>query len=383
MNMNITIAIDSFKGSLSSMEAGQAVAEGIRRVMPSAEIRIRPLADGGEGTTEALTAGLGGELKSLTVTGPLGRPVTASYGLIRERKMAVLEMASAAGLTLISQEERNPLEATTYGVGEMIRDAIGEGCRHFLVGIGGSATNDGGTGMLSALGFQFLDSEGQPIPLGAKGLENLARISAENARPELSQCSFHIACDVTNPLCGENGCSAVYGPQKGADPEMIRQMDHWMERYGDLAARTFPAADKEAPGAGAAGGLGFAFLTFLNGSLESGVGMVLKEINLKDDIRDADLVITGEGRLDAQTVMGKAPIGVAHLAKEYGKPVIAFSGAVTREAGLCNQHGIDAFFPIMRGVVSLQEALDPGEARINAADTAEQVFRLIQLKLSC
>ncbi len=381
--MNITIAIDSFKGSLSSMEAGQAVAEGIRRVMPSAEIRIRPLADGGEGTTEALTAGLGGELKSLTVTGPLGRPVTASYGLIRERKMAVLEMASAAGLTLISQEERNPLEATTYGIGEMIRDAIGEGCRHFLVGIGGSATNDGGTGMLSALGFQFLDSEGQPIPLGAKGLENLARISTENARPELSQCSFHIACDVTNPLCGENGCSAVYGPQKGADPEMIRQMDQWMERYGDLAARTFPAADKEAPGAGAAGGLGFAFLTFLNGSLESGVGMVLKEINLKDDIRDADLVITGEGRLDAQTVMGKAPIGVAHLAKEYGKPVIAFSGAVTREAGLCNQHGIDAFFPIMRGVVSLQEALDPGEARINAADTAEQVFRLIQLKLSC
>ena len=381
--MNITIAIDSFKGSLSSMEAGQAVAEGIRRVMPSAEIRIRPLADGGEGTTEALTAGLGGELKSLTVTGPLGRPVTASYGLIRERKMAVLEMASAAGLTLISQEERNPLEATTYGVGEMIRDAIGEGCRHFLVGIGGSATNDGGTGMLSALGFQFLDSEGHPIPLGAKGLENLARISAENARLELSQCSFHIACDVTNPLCGENGCSAVYGPQKGADPEMIRQMDQWMERYGDLAARTFPAADKEAPGAGAAGGLGFAFLTFLNGSLESGVGMVLKEINLKDDIRDADLVITGEGRLDAQTVMGKAPIGVAHLAKEYGKPVIAFSGAVTREAGLCNQHGIDAFFPIMRSVVSLQEALDPGEARINAADTAEQVFRLIQLKLSC
>ncbi len=381
--MNITIAIDSFKGSLSSMEAGQAVAEGIRRVMPSAEIRIRPLADGGEGTTEALTAGLGGELKSLTVTGPLGRPVTASYGLIRERKMAVLEMASAAGLTLISQEERNPLEATTYGVGEMIRDAIGEGCRHFLVGIGGSATNDGGTGMLSALGFQFLDSEGHPIPLGAKGLENLARISAENARLELSPCSFHIACDGTNPLCGENGCSAVYGPQKGADPEMIRQMDHWMERYGDLAARTFPAADKEAPGAGAAGGLGFAFLTFLNGSLESGVGMVLKEINLKDDIRDADLVITGEGRLDAQTVMGKAPIGVAHLAKEYGKPVIAFSGAVTREAGLCNQHGIDAFFPIMRGVVSLQEALDPGEARINAADTAEQVFRLIQLKLSC
>ena len=381
--MNITIAIDSFKGSLSSMEAGQAVAEGIRRVMPSAGIRIRPLADGGEGTTEALTAGLGGELKSLTVTGPLGRPVTASYGLFRERKMAVLEMASAAGLTLISQEERNPLEATTYGIGEMIRDAIGEGCRHFLVGIGGSATNDGGTGMLSALGFQFLDSEGQPIPLGAKGLENLARISTENARPELSQCSFHIACDVTNPLCGENGCSAVYGPQKGADPEMIRQMDQWMERYGDLAARTFPAADKEAPGAGAAGGLGFAFLTFLNGSLESGVGMVLKEINLKDDIRDADLVITGEGRLDAQTVMGKAPIGVAHLAKEYGKPVIAFSGAVTREAGLCNQHGIDAFFPIMRGVVSLQEALDPGEARINAADTAEQVFRLIQLKLSC
>ena len=381
--MKVVVAMDSLKGSLTSMEAGIAVEEGILAAKPDAKVIVKPLADGGEGTTDALIEGMKGERVDLTITGPMGTKVHAYYGYLEETKTAIIEMASAAGITLVPTDRQDPLSATTYGVGEMIRDAIGEGCRHFLVGIGGSATNDGGTGMLSALGFQFLDSEGHPIPLGAKGLENLARISAENARPELSQCSFHIACDVTNPLCGENGCSAVYGPQKGADPEMIRQMDHWMEPYGDLAARTFPAADKEAPGAGAAGGLGFAFLTFLNGSLESGVGMVLKEINLKDDIRDADLVITGEGRLDAQTVMGKAPIGVAHLAKEYGKAVIAFSGAVTREAGLCNQHGIDAFFPIMRGVVSLQEALDPGEARINAADTAEQVFRLIQLKLSC
>ena len=377
--MKITIAIDSFKGSLSSMEAGSAVADGILRAFPKAEIQVRPLADGGEGTAQALTAGLGGETRTLTVTGPLGRPVSASYGILPNRQMAVMEMASAAGITLVPDEERNPLKTTTFGVGEMIRDAIGQGCRRFLIGIGGSATNDGGIGMLQALGFQLLDREANPVPFGAEGLRVLDHIQTENALPQLKECTFLIACDVTNPLCGEKGCSAVFGPQKGADPEMIRQMDQWMERYGSLALKVCQNADPNAAGAGAAGGLGFAFLSFLKGSLKPGVDIVLRETSLEEYIKESDLVITGEGRLDSQTVMGKAPSGVAALAKKHGRPVIAFSGAVTRDAGVCNEHGIDAFFPVLRSVVSLKEALDPEEARKNASDTAEQVFRLIRL----
>ena len=377
--MKITIAIDSFKGSLSSMEAGSAVADGILRAFPKAEIQVRPLADGGEGTAQALTAGLGGETRTLTVTGPLGRPVSASYGILPNRQMAVMEMASAAGITLVPDEERNPLKTTTFGVGEMIRDAIGQGCRRFLIGIGGSATNDGGIGMLQALGFQLLDREANPVPFGAEGLRVLDHIQTENALPQLKECTFLIACDVTNPLCGEKGCSAVFGPQKGADPEMIRQMDQWMERYGSLALKVCQNADPKAAGAGAAGGLGFAFLSFLKGSLKPGVDIVLKETGLEDYIKESDLVITGEGRLDSQTVMGKAPSGVAALAKKHGRPVSALSGAVTRDAGVCNEHGIDAFFPVLRSVVSLKEALDPEEARKNASDTAEQVFRLVRL----
>lgn len=231
--MKITIAIDSFKGSLSSMEAGSAVADGILRAFPKAEIQVRPLADGGEGTAQALTAGLGGETRALTVTGPLGRPVSASYGILPNRQMAVMEMASAAGITLVPDEERNPLKTTTFGVGEMIRDAIGQGCRRFLIGIGGSATNDGGIGMLQALGFQLLDRDENPVPFGAEGLRVLDHIQTENALPQLKECTFLIACDVTNPLCGEKGCSAVFGPQKGADPEMIRK---WISGWSATAA---------------------------------------------------------------------------------------------------------------------------------------------------
>lgn len=375
--MKAVIAIDSFKGSLSSMEAGRAAAEGIRRVFPGAQIEVCPLADGGEGTVETLISGMGGSIRTITVTGPLGESVNGRYGILRDGFTAVMEMADAAGITLVPDRYRNPLYTTTYGVGETIRDAVRSGCRKFIIGIGGSATNDGGAGMLQALGFDFLDEEGQPVACGAQGLEKLACIRTEHAMTELRECKFHIACDVKNVLCGSEGCSAVFGPQKGADEDMIRRMDGWLSHYAVLAASVCGKANAEYPGAGAAGGLGFAFLTFLNGVLEPGAELILRETKLEEKLKDADIVVTGEGRLDRQTIMGKAPVGVAALAKRYGKKVVAFSGCVTDDARICNDHGIDAFFPIVRGAVSLEEAMDRENAFRNMADTAEQVFRLI------
>lgn len=376
--MKVTIAIDSLKGSLSSLEAGHAIETGIKNVYPDADVCVRPLADGGEGTVEALTYGMGGTLQTITVTGPLGAPVSCQYGIIRESKTAIMEMSAAAGITLITKEERNPLKTTTYGVGEMIRDAIQNGCRRFIVGIGGSATNDGGIGMLQALGYGILDKDGNQVPFGAQGLASISSITTEQVIPELSECTFKIACDVNNPLCGPLGASAIYGPQKGADSEMIRNMDEWLGQYADIAKNVKPNADAEKPGTGAAGGLGFAFSVFTNAVLESGISIVLDETKLEDYVKDADFIITGEGRLDGQTVMGKAPIGVAKTAKKFGKPVLAFSGCVTEDAIACNEHGIDAFFPILRGVVSLEEAMDTENAHKNMSATAEQVFRLIK-----
>jgi len=375
--MKIVIAVDSFKGSLSSKEAGDAIAEGIRRVDAQSSILICPLADGGEGTVEALVQGMNGSMRSIAVTGPLGTPVNCKYGILEESKTAVIEIAGAAGITLVPEKKRNPMHTTTYGVGEVIRDAIANGCRRFIVGIGGSATNDGGIGMLQALGYGFLDKEKRQVPFGAKGLEKLETITDTFVLPELSECEFRIACDVTNVLCGESGCSAVFGPQKGAEPFMIGKMDQWLERYAVLAKAVCPKADPMQPGAGAAGGLGFAFLTFTNAVPESGVRMVLEETGLEKYIKDAELVITGEGRLDGQTLMGKAPAGVAEIAKKYRIPVIAFAGSIAKEAAECNRRGIDAFFPILRDLVTLEDAMKPAYAKEALADTAEQVFRLI------
>ncbi|MBD5519413.1 MAG: glycerate kinase [Lachnospiraceae bacterium] len=375
--MKVTVAIDSLKGSLSSMEAGEAIKSGICRVYPQAEVNVRPLADGGEGTAYALTTGMGGEWITMEATGPLGKPVSCSYGIIQDTKTAIIEMSAAAGITLVSEAERNPMNTTTYGVGEMIVDAINRGCRRFIVGIGGSATNDGGIGMLQALGYGMLTKEGNQVPFGARGLSVLEQITDEHVIPELAECSFKIACDVTNTLCGEQGCSAVYGPQKGADPTMIMQMDKWLAYYAALAKEKYPKANMKQAGTGAAGGLGFAFLTFTNAVLESGIKIVLDETRLSTYIKDSDIVITGEGRLDGQTVMGKAPIGVARIAKEYGKPVIAFAGCVTKDATACNESGIDAFFPILRGVVTLDEAMKAENAAANMSDTVEQAFRLV------
>ena len=379
-SMKAVIAIDSLKGSLSSMEAGYAIADGIRRVHgQDAEIVVRPLADGGEGTVEALVSGMSGVTQNVMVTGPLGIPVNCEYGIIESSHTAVIEMSGAAGITLVPDEKRNPLYTTTYGVGEVIKDAIAKGCRRFIVGIGGSATNDGGVGMLQALGYGFLDKEGKQVPFGARGLEVLEEITDEYVLPELAECEFRVACDVTNILCGENGCSAVYGPQKGATPSMVMQMDNWLKHYAKLAEKKFTKANANQAGTGAAGGLGFAFLSFTNAVLESGIKIVLEETCLEKYMENVDIVITGEGRLDGQTAMGKAPVGVARLAKKHDIPVIAFAGSVTKEAVACNQNGIDAFFPILRGVVTLEEAMKPENAKANMTDTVEQVFRLMNM----
>lgn len=375
-DLNVTIAIDSFKGSLSSIDAGNAAAEGILRVFPDASVCVRPVADGGEGTVDALTAGLGGRFVQTVVSDPLGRPVNAKYGVLPDNT-AVIEMAAASGLTLLAENERDPMHSTTFGTGELILHAVQHGCRNFIIGIGGSATNDGGIGCLQALGFGFLNADGKQVRFGADGLSELVRITDDNVFPELKNCSFNVACDVTNPLCGRNGCSVVFAPQKGADSSMIRRMDELLLHYADLAAAFNSNASPDTPGAGAAGGLGFALMFFLNASLRSGVDLVIRETMLEDVIKNADVVVTGEGCLDQQSAMGKAPVGIASIAKKYNKPVIAFCGAVRKGAEICNQYGIDAFFPVVRTPCSLEQAMDCVQAHQNLADTAEQVFRTI------
>ena len=393
MFKKVVIAIDSFKGSLSSIAAGTAAAEGVRRAIPGVTCEVRPLADGGEGTMDALVAGLGGEARRVTVTGPAGRPTEARYGLL-PGNVAVMEMAQAAGLTLVSGAERNPLLTTTYGVGEMILDAVANGARKFIIGIGGSATNDGGAGMLQALGFRLLDAEDNDLPRGGAALARLSRIlpppNSTRAQPlnpstsQLPNLSFRIACDVTNPLCGPNGASAVFGPQKGATPEMVRELDAALAHFATITSQPLDRSTSQplnlsaAPGAGAAGGLGFAFKAFLGAELVPGVDLILSETHLEEFVRDADVVVTGEGRLDGQTVMGKAPIGVTRLAKRYGKRVVAFAGCLGDGVEALNEAGIDAYFPILRCVTTLEEAMDEAVAAANLTATAEQAFRLVK-----
>ncbi|MBR3942292.1 MAG: glycerate kinase [Clostridia bacterium] len=376
----IVIAVDSFKGSLSTFQAGEAISEAAKEVYKEIETVISPIADGGEGTVEAIISATGGKMVKTTVSNPLRKPIEAFYGYIPQTQTAVIEMSAAAGITLISEAERNPLHTTTFGVGELIADAIKKGCRKFVIGIGGSSTNDGGVGMLQALGFEFLDKDGRQVLNGAKGLKDIVTIHTEKKLPELNECTFSVACDVKNALCGTEGCSAIYGPQKGASSDMIKDMDMWLSNYARLTKTVIPNADESLPGTGAAGGMGFALVNFLNAKLESGIELVMRETELEKHIKDADFVITGEGRLDGQSYMGKAPVGVAKLAKKYNKPVVAFSGAVTEDAVLCNNYGVDAFFPIMRKPCTLEEAMHIDNAYKNLKDTALQVFRLINIK---
>lgn len=375
--MKIVVAIDSFKGSLTSMEAGSAVKEGILLAKPDAEVIVRPLADGGEGTVDALIEGLNGKRIDIKVTGPLGKPVSAYYGYLEDCDTAVMEMALAAGITLISEDEKNPLLATTYGVGEMINDAIEKGCRNFIIGIGGSATNDGGIGMLKALGYEFYDKNGNDVGEGGQALAKVETICSEHVNPKLSACNIQIACDVTNPLCGPNGSTYVYGSQKGITDDFKEKLDQDMAHFSKITANFFGKDVSETPGAGAAGGLGFAFLAYVGATLTPGIDLILNAVNLESELSDTDVVVTGEGRLDFQTAMGKAPVGVARLAKKYHAKVIAFAGSVTKEARACNKVGIDAFFPIVRGITTLEDAMQKENAQENLRNTVEQVFRLL------
>lgn len=375
--MKIVIAVDSFKGSLSSIEAERAAEEGIKAAMPGAETVLMPLADGGEGTVEAFVLGAGAKEIHLTVTGPLGKPVACTYGILEEERTAVIEVAAAAGLTLTPEKERNPLNTTSYGVGEIIRDAIEKGCRRFIVGMGGSATNDGGLGMLNALGFHFKNIHGESAGIYGRDLASVEQVNTSQAAPELSQCEFIVACDVNNPLCGANGASMVFGPQKGAGKEMAEQLDQSLRHFSEITRKALQKDMAQMPGAGAAGGLGYGFMTYLNGKMENGIDLVLKAVQMETELSDADIVVTGEGRMDFQTAMGKAPVGVARLAKKYGCMVLAFTGAAAPEAGTCNGKGIDAYFPIVRGPIGLREAMEKETAYANLRDAAKQVFSLV------
>ena len=379
--MKVLIAIDSFKGSLTSLEAGRAAERGILRAMPNADVTVKPLADGGEGTAEALITGMGGRTQSVTVHDPLGREITAEYGIMPDGT-AVMEMAAAAGLTLLGEEERDIMSASTYGVGEMIADAVSKGCRDFIIGIGGSATNDGGAGCLQALGIGLYDGNGAPISCGARGLADLAEITADGALHELRDCRFRVACDVKNPLCGEKGCSRVFAPQKGAAEEDIPLMDGWLGHYAETMKRTFPQADPNCEGAGAAGGMGFALMFALGAELRSGAELVMEAVAMEQAVQQADIVVTGEGCLDGQTAMGKAPAVLAALAKKYGKPVLAFGGAVGRGAELLREKGIDACFSIQTRPCTLAEAMNSETAAENLSKTAEQVFCTVKIASS-
>lgn len=377
--MRIVIAMDSFKGSISSIEAGNVLKKAILDRYPDDIVRVFPLADGGEGTVDALAQGLHGSIVPVVVTGPLGTPVKSRFGYLPQTKTAVIEMADASGLPLVPRERRNPLRTTTYGLGELIRAALDRGCRHFIMGLGGSATNDCGLGMLTALGFRFLTERGEEAGIMGGDLASVASIDVSGADARLRECHFDIACDVRNPLVGPQGCSAVFGPQKGATPVIVKRMDKDIDRFAKLAEEIMGREGRTMPGAGAAGGLGFAFHVFLGGVLTPGSSLILEAIGIKDALKVANVLITGEGRMDAQSAMGKAPVAVAQLAKSLQKDclTIALCGAAARDAEDVNQHGIDAYFPILHAPMPVEEAMERAVTEINLRQTAQQIFALL------
>ena len=368
--MKIIIAIDSFKGSLTSLEAGNASANGIKNILPNVDIKIYPLADGGEGTCKTLVDGLNGEIKSAEVLNAMGEKIIAEFGEVAEKNLAIIEMASAAGLNLVPENLRNPLNTTTFGVGEMILSAIHDGYRNFIIGIGGSATNDCGLGMLTALGFKFFDNQNNLCGIFGRDLKNIAVINSDNVPAEIFECKFKIACDVKNVLTGDNGCSAVYGKQKGATDKIIQDMDSWIKNFAELINAN------EIEGDGAAGGLGFAFRNFLHGELVPGVDLILDTLNIADDLKNADILITGEGFIDNQTLQGKAPAGLAKLAKKLNPKIkiVAIGGGVEN---ISSNSDIDAVFSILRKPITLQEAMQKNIAQENISAVVEQIIRLL------
>jgi len=374
--MKILVAPDSYKGSLSSKQVCQAIEEGLLKACEGVfEVVKVPIADGGEGTVDAFLSALGGELIELTVTGPLGKPVHSFYGILPDGT-AVIEMAAASGLSLIPAHQRNPLVTTTYGTGQLIMNALDHGCSRFIVGIGGSATNDAGVGMLQALGIKFLDDAGKEVPWGGGNLDKVATIDLKGMDSRLKNAQFIVACDVDNPLCGEKGASAVYGPQKGATPDMVKLLDRNLSHLADVVASVLGEDHRNDPGAGAAGGLGFAFKAFLDAQMRPGIDVVMEATHMDTLAAQSDIIITGEGRTDYQTAQfGKAPSGVAKLGKRMGKPVLLISGALGEGYQELFNQGVIAAFSIANGPLSLQEAMENAYSLL--VDVAQNIGRLL------
>lgn len=365
--MKIVIAPDSYKESLSALEVASAIEAGFREIYPDAEYIKLPVADGGEGTVEAMVAATQGRVVEVAVTGPLGEPVQAFYGISGDESCAFIEMAAASGLELLPPAARNPLKTTSWGTGELIRHALDLGVTRMIIGIGGSATNDGGAGMVQALGAQLLTADGQPIAPGGAGLSTLATIDISGLDPRLAQCRIDVACDVTNPLVGDEGASAVFGPQKGATPEMVVQLDRALAHYAGQIAQDLDLDVLTLEGGGAAGGMGAALYAFCGAHLRPGIDIVTDALHLDALVADADLVITGEGRIDSQTIHGKVPVGVARVAKRYQIPVIGIAGSLTADVGVVHQHGLDAVFSVLHRICSLDEALAEAGANVRMA----------------
>jgi len=376
--MKIVIAPDSFKESLTALEVANAIERGFKRIFPNAEYVKLPMADGGEGTVQSLVDATRGRLIEAEVTAPLGNQVKSFFGLSGDGKTAIIEMAAASGLHLVPMDERNPCQTTSFGTGELIKQALDLGVQHIILGIGGSATNDGGAGMLQALGLRLLDKNGQSIGFGGTALSNLAEIQLADLDPRLQHVQIEVACDVNNPLCGERGASAIFGPQKGATPEMVKELDAALAHFAEIADRDCGKQIKEQSGAGAAGGMGGGLLLLPNVQLKAGVQIVLDNLKFAEQVKDADLVITGEGRMDAQSILGKTPIGVARTAKQFNRPVIAIAGCLREDYEVVYEHGIDAVFPIIRNLGDLPTILKQGEQ--NLISTAQNMARLLSLK---
>lgn len=377
--MKVVIAIDSFKGSVSSLEAGKAIEKGIHTVNSEVHTEVIPVADGGEGTLEALTYKEKVQWENITVHGPFMEKLQVKYAGIPASRTAIIELSQACGITLLKDAQLDPYHTTTYGLGEMMKDALKKGYRHCIIGIGGSCTNDAGAGMLQALGYRFLDTDAKEIPQGGIYLKNIESLDTSEVCKELKECTFTVICDVDNPLCGIHGASYIYGPQKGADEQMVKELDNSLEHFARVTKKYFSQSDDTYPGSGAAGGVGFALHTYCHASLERGIEVVSRQIHLEEKLKDAGLVITGEGRMDAQTCRGKTPAGIARLAKKYHIPVVALCGCATEEAVECNRYDIDAYFPILQSAMSLQDAMSREIALHQLTLTSQQVFRLFML----
>ncbi len=369
--MKIVIAPQGFKGNLTALEVARAIEAGVKRILPDAATVLKPMADGGEGTVQALVDATGGELMATEVTGPLQERVNAHWGILSDKTTAVIEMASASGLPLVPPEKRNPFVTTTYGTGELICAALDHGCRKLIIGVGGSATNDGGAGMAQALGARFFDADDKELPFGGAALAKLARIDTAKMDPRLADFEVTLASDVNNPLCGPRGASAIYGPQKGATPEMVKQLDAALGHYADVIKRDLDIDLREVPGAGAAGGLGLGLMVFLKAKMVPGIDVVIRATNLVADLKGAELVFTAEGRIDCQSAMGKVPTGVALAAKKFGATVIALAGEVADDCRVVFDQGIDAVLSIAPGPITLEQSMAEAEKLLsNAAECA-------------